>query len=408
MSAVDKFFILNNSNPSYIITNVDCDIAITENLLQKYIYEICEKNPNLLEKLSFENNEIISKKQGVFNIGDHYELRNMESDVFSSSIDELFDLSSGVKNQMDWFFLCCVDKTKNVSRIYFKINHSCCDGYTLIKILRSSTVLDKNQEENEIIEPSCKKAGICLYDKIYYHTIGLLVLFFVNLKIVFLILFNYCKYTFWGDNDRGREKSLRYFECRPLPLDMIKYISKLKGVTVNDFLFSIMVRADYLYYNKRRGLVTMMPFSLKNIGAGEDGLNNFVPITNIIDNNYANIELLHKSHSVFSAYKYSSYIYVFNCFITFISKFFSCDIFSLYMKGPPFVDYIFTNIIGPPIENSHIKDYKFLISPLNGEFTFNIISSRENINIVCSLTDESIDTVRFEQCVYDAYQELIQ
>lgn len=100
------------------------------------------------------------------------------------------------------------------------------------------------------------------------------------------------------------------------------------------------------------------------------------------------------------------YICITNFFVLLII-FFSYDICSVYIKGETFVDYIFTNVIGPPIENSHINDNKFLVNPLNGEFSFNIISSRDKINIVCSLVDASIDIVRFEQCVYDAYKELI-
>ena len=434
MGVVDKFLILNTTNPSYIITWADVDIVVTENLLQKYIHEICEKNPILLQKISLENNKIVSKKLECFDFLHNYELRYVDCCRFSSCIDELLNtrLNTCEKDSLDWVLVSCVDKTKHVSRIYLKINHNFCDGYMLAKILRSSSVLDKNQEVNKIIEPSYKILKGCLYDKIYYHTIGLILLFFINLKGFLIIVTSYLKNLF--DNktvgnktvgnktvgnktvgnktvdgccDDHYKKPIRYFECRALPLPTIKMIAKLKGVTVNDFLFSIMVRADYLYYNKRRELVTMTPFSLKNIGKSGDGFNNFIPIQNIIYNNYTNGELLQKTHSVFSAYKYSSYIYLYNQFLCFINHFFLYDICSLYMKGETFVDYIFTNVIGPPLENSHIKDNKFLVNPLNGEFSFNIISSGDKINIVCSLVDASIDIVRFEQCVYDAYKELI-
>ena len=38
---------------------------------------ICDKNPNLREKLSVENNEIIAKKQEVFNIRNHLFLNDL-------------------------------------------------------------------------------------------------------------------------------------------------------------------------------------------------------------------------------------------------------------------------------------------------------------------------------------------
>ena len=45
-------------------------------------------------------------------------------------------------------------------------------------------------------------------------------------------------------------------------------------------------------------------------------------------------------------------------------------------------EYVYSNVIGP--NNEYFKDIHFLILAKNKEIVFNIISSADNINIICS------------------------
>ena len=121
MNIIDDFFILNEVNPCYIITWVDLDIAVSENLLQKYIYEICEKNADVLQLLLIDNSKKVSKNRGHFDITDYYELHNMDSRVFSSCVDELLNtpIDNYDKNNLDWLFVCLSTSGKRCTQEVF-------------------------------------------------------------------------------------------------------------------------------------------------------------------------------------------------------------------------------------------------------------------------------------------------
>jgi hypothetical protein len=74
-------------------------------------------------------------------------------------------------------------------------------------------------------------------------------------------------------------------------------------------------------------------------------------------------------------------------------------------------NYIYSNIIGPSFENAPFKisNIQFLTTAKNKEIIYNIISSNNNINIVCSFQENIIkDKKRFEQCIYESYNSLLR
>ena len=74
------------------------------------------------------------------------------------------------------------------------------------------------------------------------------------------------------------------------------------------------------------------------------------------------------------------------------------------------INYVYSNMIGPSCENFKYKisDIHFLTTPKDDEITYNIISYDNNINIICSYKKGVIeDPERFEKCLYEAYNNLI-
>ena len=72
--------------------------------------------------------------------------------------------------------------------------------------------------------------------------------------------------------------------------------------------------------------------------------------------------------------------------------------------------YIYSNVIGPPIDKFNIKvsDIKFLITAKSSEIVYNIISSGNNINIVCSFKKGNVkDKKYFKKCIYKGYKNLM-
>ena len=79
------------------------------------------------------------------------------------------------------------------------------------------------------------------------------------------------------------------------------------------------------------------------------------------------------------------------------------------------IDYIFTNVIGPPLNeinknsNVKLKNMNFLITPSDKQIVFNLISCKDKINIICSFNEGIIkDKKRYERCIYKAYKSLLK
>ena len=73
-------------------------------------------------------------------------------------------------------------------------------------------------------------------------------------------------------------------------------------------------------------------------------------------------------------------------------------------------NYIYSNIIGPNIDKMslNITDFKFLLTAKNSAIVFNAISSKNNVNIICSFKKGSIkDKLLFEEAIYKAYDDLM-
>jgi hypothetical protein len=163
-----------------------------------------------------------------------------------------------------------------------------------------------------------------------------------------------------------------------------------------------MLKTDYLYLNKKRDVITMIP--LNNSGVKFN--NNMIPIYNKCSNDMKQDSFRHVNE-IFNSYKYSLYIPIVSFCIKHVPLFLSydimADIYSYIIKSS---DYVFTNIIGPTqefVENAH-----FLTKPTYKEVIFNIISSNDNMNIICSFKEGVINKERFEQCIYKAYEQLTQ
>ena len=422
MGFIDKYFILSTEKPCYIITYVDFNVVLTKDLIINYITDIYEKNSVLQNKICIENNIITSRKYEQYNINDHFEIKYIVNKYFDKYLRKMANNNSNNcgKSLLDWFFLFCIEKKNNKSRLIFKINHSKCDGEKLKNMLRCSKVL--NTDYAKIISPEnisgknvaeqffSRKATFC--DKIYYHIIGVIMLLKLNLKALAMLFFYFIKKIlnniFDDKKNKNKEKKekinkIKFITCKSLPLHKIRAVAKMKNITINDLLYSILVRADSLYYQKKRNILTLSPISLNKVNSIN---NNFLPIVNIINNSYSKNDLFEKVNFIFNSYKYSSYLFFFNKLAECFSHILNFDIFSIYNNSSTSFDYIFTNIIGPEVTNNDINDIRFLVTPVNNEIIYNIISSKNKMNIVCSYSNNSINKKTFKKCIYEAYNEL--
>jgi hypothetical protein len=168
-----------------------------------------------------------------------------------------------------------------------------------------------------------------------------------------------------------------------------------------------MVKTDAIYTQKKRRIQTTSSINVSNITE----TNNMCPIYNIIYNSWDNLKLLNEIHTTFNHYKYSLFIPLLSIVINTCTQYIN---FGLLKIGYNYIvdrsDYVYSNIIGPPIDKLNIKvsNIKFVITAKNNEIIYNIISSGNDVNIICSFKKGIVENKSFlKQCIYTAYNDLM-
>ena len=379
---VTKVFSNGTNDSLIILTYIDINPEHFDKFSatkEKKLEELVEKYPILKQEFIVKDNRTFLEDIPDFNIYDYY--RVIEDTDFDKYTDIL--INSQFKQKAKWECLFLTDKTK--CRLYFKIDHAYADGYKLIEMLMN---LFEQTEPKTLFTRSTS-----FMNSLYYIIVGT-ILVFINSISVFIDMF-------FSKVDILSEK-VEIIRCKPLSLSEIRRIAKELNITVNDFLYCLMLKTDYLYFNKKRDVISIIP--LNNSGVKYN--NNMIPIFNKLSNNIERDSLI-ELHEIFNSYKYSLYIPIVSFFIKhaplFVSYGIMADSYSRILKSS---DYIFSNIIGP--KHDIIEDVHFLTKPTYKEVIFNIISSNDNMNIICSFKEGVIEKERFEQCIYKAYSELIE
>ena len=379
----------NTKESNYtILTFIDTNLEIIGESLPIFIQKIIDKFPILKQYIIFKNSNIFLEDDSDFNIENHYTIVHDKDSNFDSHIDIL--LNQPFQTKSKWYFYYSIDKDAKKNRLFFKIDHAYADGYKIIEML--TTPIKRIGIENIFKHRNCS-----YFESFYYIIIGSIILLYNNLKLFIELLF-------LPKNDYRKSIQTDYIKCKPLKLSIIKEFVKKHTITVNDFLMSLMIKTDYTYTNVTRNIVSVSPINI----SGSANFNNMAPVFNAIINNLDNTLLFKSVHETFNCYKYSLYI----PFITFILNNITTVLplnilYTVHDKILQRCDYVYSNIIGPTIEN--INNIHFLTLAKDKEIVFNIISSGENINIICSFKEGTIkDKEHFEKCIYEAYDSLMK
>jgi hypothetical protein len=360
----------------------------SEELLLVFLTKMIEKNPSLKERPVNKSGSLVLEEDTEFNLLSQYAVIEDNKENFDNYIDKI--TNSIFSTPTRWFISYLIDKPNNNHRIYLKIDHLYGDGYKIIEILSSA---DASYVFSS--KPSFERKKINIYDMLYYCIIGTLSLCIVNLRL-FLE-------TMHREFNRSVSKKVDYIKLKPFSLSQIKEVSNKHNISVNDFLYCLMIRTDKLYTKTEKDIIACSSINISNNNA-----NNMAPIFYKISNSLANEKLFIDVHSTFNYYKYSLYIYLFHLIINTAG----------YAASPEFMkecysyiigrcDYVFSNIIGPRANN--VENIHYLVNPKENEIVFNCISSNDNIHIIYSFRDDKIENKsHFEQCIYDAYESLIK
>ena len=383
--SISKIMSKDSQNGYSILGYIDTNLEFTDIMIEDFLNVIINKFPIMKQYIIEKDKNIFLEYDTEFNIKNHYKMIYDTLNNFDTYTDTILNLQFETKSR--WFLHFITDKDSKKYRLYFKIDHSYADGYKIIEMLMSPLKLT---DTSEIF----KHRTTNILDSLYYIIFGTITLFISFFKILIESLL----LPYRNSEPRKTEHVL----CKPFKLSEIKHITQQNNITVNDFLYSLLIKTDYLHTNTKRDIVIS---SCINI-SGSNNLNNMAPVINKIRNTLENKELFSNIHNIFDSYKYSLYIPIFSFIIQYILPLlpFTLQTYaydSLIRRS----DYSYSNMIGPihkDIENIH-----FLTLAKDKEIVFNIISSNDNINIICSFKEGVIkDKALFENSIYEAYKSL--
>jgi hypothetical protein len=390
MNLCSTIFALNNEY--YILSYFDADEALSEEFLREGLQNVLAQYPMLKKTFITQNNTIQLYDIPHFDIDHCFFIKYIKN--FNAYTKKIMNRPF---TEYKFNVIACINKESNKSRVYVKIHHAYADGYKIIEMFNlflsnnTSTILPEFKRKTE--------------NNIFYSIFGTIMLIFMNILICIKILIQYFIPT-----PNNKDKPSDYIICKSFRLDKIKKFTIKNKITVNDFLYALMIKTDQLYTNKKRLIQTMSPINVYKLNE----MNNMLPIYNIIDNSSNTSSLLKNINTAFNNYKYSLYMSLLSGYTTAITYLhqhyvpFSNDLLQTFFDAiMNSSDYIYTNIIGPKITNVELKNIHFLINPINNEIIYNIVSFENNVNIICSFKEGIIqDKKLFKQCIYKAYKEI--
>ena len=391
MELIDNFICKcysQKENACTILTVMDIHEFWDEEQVKRYMKLLCSKNQILLKKFSIINDILLSTNVSTFKVSDYYKIQYIPFTKFDETTTTL--LNDTFTTEMRWGITFCIDKDANKTRLYFKSDHLYADGYQIIKILSLS------QKEEQIVEKF--KRTTTIVDTLYYYVFGTLLLIIVNLK--FCIKLFYTSHPIYSPNNT------LFLKTKPFDLATIKVFTRAHNITINDFLYSLMIKTDYLYRKQDKTIFSISPINISQLR----DTNNMAPLYINVRNNLDSLTLLQTVHTIFNSCKYSLFIPMLSITLTLLSNSIPLSLLKLVASiALNSSDYIYTNIIGPNKSSGMFppNDVYFLTTTKNNTIGYNIISYEGKLNIIITFKEGVIkDKKRFEECIYEAYKDL--
>lgn len=393
---VSKILAKDDNNAYSILTYIDIDEEFNEEIILNYLHEIIKNNPILKQNFIEKNGQYVLYDIEPFDIHKCLTIEYTKKSNFNIYMKSLLNRDF---TEYKFYMFFCIDKEQKKSRLYFKIHHTYVDGYKLINMLTQP--MFKKQEDNKL--PIFKRKTD-FFTSIYYWIIGTITLIIVNIMIFF-------KFIFFPKNENNNTNNKNtitdFIICKSFSFSEIKKFVEKRNMSVNDFLYALMIKTDKIYTQKANLLQTISSINVSKLNE----TNNLCPIFNTVDNSLDNDSLFKNVNSTFNNFKYSLFIPFLSIIMNnIVTQFKISNIAGYYDKIINNSDYIYSNIIGPLVDKLTVKitDIKFLTTAKNTAIVYNIISCKNNVNVICSFQKDIIkDKALFKKCIYKAYNDLM-
>jgi hypothetical protein len=394
MVLVDNYItkMLDTQKCYVILTYFDFNTVLTKGMIHSYLVTLVKQNPILTEWI--EKDRWVAGDR-PFVVEKHYKIRTLPCNKLPAYTNHL--LNTPITQQSKWNAVLVKDLEKNTSRLYFKIEHSYCDGYKLIEML--TKVISPTYTL-----PKFKRKWCSLANTLYYWIFGTLYLYVMNLIWIvshFCIKHQFEQYKIDYSSSIPSQKRINLF-CGELSLESLKRISLENQVTVNSVLYALMVKTWY-YYTKPTycKILGACPIRMNAASAkarqppGRPDVhqsNNMFFIFLEMEHDPDHRKLFRKIDEIFNLYKHSFYVPIANHLLSVCFPFVPREISNQFFQEMyGILDFNYTNIIGPTIENTRSSGICLPeMCPTNIQFTTvtnskeaccNIISYKGKVNV---------------------------
>jgi hypothetical protein len=382
----NSFFKIKNN---YIYGYTELNKIFSKENINEIVTNFVEKNTILKCYYIYKNEKFFMKQVDNLNINEHYKIIYTNFKNKNKFLHEIINLK--IKTEINWFLYVLIDKENNKTIFYFKIDHSYCDGYGLINFF--------NYNISDV--KKFKRIPNNYFSLIYNYLIGTIILFISLLKFI------YNFYNFYKKEKKEEKEEIKtdFIFINRLNLNQIKIFALKHDISINDFLFSLMIKTDYIYTEQKRNLKIIIPINTNNT----KNTNNILPLFVEENNDDENSILIKKINRKFNNYKYSLFIPILSYLINKYSNNIPIDI-DIFNNLINYTDYKFTNIICPPLYLNNMEKFikvNYLTNVQGNEKTFNIISYENKITMIITFKKGSINKKKFKNDLYKAYNSLI-
>jgi len=422
---VTSLFYNNTHDPLYnIYVMLDFVDAVTCEAFHKLCISFVQNNPELSTYLTMVDGRLQwtpspKNETPCENISSYCTYVQCSTNLFEEKTNEV--ITNPITTFCKWHFTLLNDEQAKKSRLIWSVSHSYCDGYKCIDMLLKGFTTKK-----DYVPPTAKTKITNIFENAYYLVIGTIVLLVIHLKALLSAIYKGVINVFTRNPPAPKQTKSVLIHCDPFGLNDVKALSKKYGVTVNDFLISVVAKAFYYYHKKLNMDSTInapdifMPFNLND---GPSLQTKYIP------NNLClaylekcdasnNISLMEHIHKWTNMYKHSVFLPMFVQFIKGLYYFYpKCgsdfiqNIDKLY-----FNNYVhFTNILTPNMADiksdicPDIVSVRVGISPFKHIISIVSTSFNGDIRFTVSCNKGVIThTKLFRSCVAKAYRTLSQ
>lgn len=362
-----------------IVVFIEIGRIMTKEEIHKYVETIVRKNTILRQYIVKKNDgQLFLENDTDFDIKKQYS-------VSDKTPDKAELLNSGYQTKCKWF--CSFVLVSEKTTLFVKVDHALTDGHQLIRILTSPFSDDQTPDK-------CKRTtnGI-----LYYWFIGTLLLIMTFMKFICKTLFQ------WNRVRRENNKPTNFVEFDAFSLSTIKKVCAQHKITVNDFMYTHLLKSYAFYKKRKKNIYTISPIHLP----GKTHTNNVCPLLLNVAYSDDNTTLLKNVHSAFNNCKYSLFVPAIAFGLQALSDYVNPELLSsLYRLSRDNIDVVYSNVIGPVVPD--INNISFVMNAQPNQLCYNVISCHDKMNLIVSFQEGYVTDEPFlKRCVNDAYNELV-